>query len=216
MSFPHRLALLPLAALLTLGGAPARASQAAGSSAVPASPCSTRMQEPHSRADLDATYNPCRLHDGEVGGGKRTNDGDSVQQDWNGSEADAPRHRFLDLGEQHALGLALNAGTQASSAGLRQGALPGWHHAWGEEEGRAAGQGRPLPEVYWWGEAAPGWLRSGALASPGRFGLDGGPLTSREGGAMVGAPVPEPAAWLSLLVGLALLSAGKARRAVRR
>ncbi|WP_373889677.1 PEP-CTERM sorting domain-containing protein [Massilia sp. MB5] len=28
--------------------------------------------------------------------------------------------------------------------------------------------------------------------------------------------MPEPATWLSLLVGLALLSAGKARRAVRR
>ncbi|AKU22020.1 PEP-CTERM sorting domain-containing protein [Massilia sp. NR 4-1] len=216
MSFLHRLALLPLAALLTLGGAPARATAAAGAAAAAPSPCSSHLRQQRARADLDATYNPCRLDDGAVGSGKRTNDGDSAQQLWNGREEEAPRHRFLDLGEQHALGLALGGAAQAGDGGLRRAALPGWRLGMEEEEWRAASQGRTPPEVRWWGDAAPGWLRSGGLASPERFGLGGGPLTSREGGVALSTPVPEPATWLSLLVGLALLSAGKARRAVRR
>lgn len=222
MSFLHRLALLPLAALLPLGGVPARASQAAGSAyAAPASPCSTRMQEQRARADLDATYNPCRLHDGAVGGGSRTNDGATAGQDWQDSEAEAPRRRVLDLGEQHALGLALSAGAPGADAGWHQGALPGWRWAMAEEEWRAAGRERAPQEVGWWSADAPGWLRGGGVegpghVGPGRFGLGGGPLTSREGGLAASAPVPEPAAWLSLLVGLALLSAGTVRRAARR
>ncbi|MBB3119624.1 PEP-CTERM sorting domain-containing protein [Pseudoduganella violacea] len=216
MSFLHRLALLPLAALLTLGGAPAHASPAASAAANPASPCSSHLREPRARADLDARYNPCRLHDGEVGSGNRTNDGDSGRQDGNGHEEDAPRHRFLDLGEQHALGLALAGAAPAGDAGPRQAALPGWRFGVEAEEWRAAGQRRALADVYWWREPAPGWLRGAAAASPERFGLGGGPLTSREGGLVASAPVPEPATWLSLLVGLALLSAGKARRAARR
>ncbi|UTY55773.1 PEP-CTERM sorting domain-containing protein [Massilia sp. erpn] len=214
MNFLHRLALLPLAALLTLGGTPACAQQAAGSAAPAPSPCSSHLRQQRSHADLDATYNPCRLQDGEVDSGARLNDGDSRRQDWNDSAAEAPRHRFLDLGEQHALGLALNAGLPGGDLGWRQGALPGWRIAMEEEAGHSW---EPLPPaVHWWRTEAPGWLRSGGVDGPGRFGLGGGPLTSRQGGAAASAPVPEPATWLSLLLGLALLSAGKARRAARR
>ncbi|UMR28372.1 hypothetical protein MJ904_14440 [Massilia sp. MB5] len=170
MSFLHRLALLPLAALLTLGGTPARATAAAGAAAAAPSPCSSHLRQQRARADLDATYNPCRLDDGAVGSGKRTNDGDSAQQLWNGREEEAPRHRFLDLGEQHALGLALGGAAQAGDGGLHRAALPGWRLGMEEEEWRAASQGRTLPEVRWWGMprragcAAAAWPVPNALA----------------------------------------------------
>lgn len=211
MRHPHRLAALPLAALLSIN--PAWGQPPAG--AAPPSPCAAQLQAAQGRADLDATYNPCRLDDGAVASGTHTNNGTSARQDWQNDAAAPPHHRFADLGEQRALGATLGMAQWPGQIGWRQDAPPGWPMGMADDAAGAAAHWRAPQEVAWEQEAPPGWLgrERGAWTS---FGLGGGPVTAREGGGHVGAPVPEPAAWMSLLAGLALLSAGRARPAVRR
>lgn len=210
----HRLALLPLAVLWTMA-TPAQAQQARPGAALP-SPCAAHLQAAQARADLDAVYNPCRLDDGAVASEQRRNDGASARQDWENMEAEPPRHRFADLGEQSALGLALGAVGAAGDLGWRSGALPGWLGGTAGSQEAGAARWQAPQDVAWREDAPPGWLRQGGSAALGSVGLRGGPVTAREGGGSFSAPVPEPAGWLSLLAGLILLSAGKARRAVRR